>query len=113
MMARSGQSKPLKSSSGDLGRSTRIFPSRRRGGRRHRRVRIHDTALMELFDTDDEEEFRRELARRGVTPYESAGRMFVSDYELKENPPLAGLQSSGGGLGDALAPQDESDQASA
>ena len=43
--------------------------------------------LMELFETDDEEEVRRELARRGVTPYESAGRMFVSDYELKENPP--------------------------
>ncbi len=42
---------------------------------------------MELFETDDEEEVRRELARRGVTPYESAGRMFVSDYELKENPP--------------------------
>ncbi len=35
--------------------------------------------LMELFETDDEEEVRRELARRGVTPHESAGRMFVSD----------------------------------
>ena len=61
----------------------RIIPKRSRGGRRHKRVRIYDTqALMELFDTDDEEEVRRELARRGVTPYESAGRMFVSDYEL-------------------------------
>ena len=44
----------------------RIFPSR--GRRRHKRVRIYDTqALMELFETDDEEEVRRELARRGVT----------------------------------------------
>ena len=66
----------------------RIIPKRRSGGRRHKRVRIYDTqALMELFDTDDEEEVRRELKRRGVTPHESAGRMFVSDYELKENPP--------------------------
>jgi hypothetical protein len=64
-----------------------IFPSRRRGGRRHKRVRIYDTqALMELFETDDEEEVRRELEPRGVTPHESAGRMFVCDYELKENP---------------------------
>ena len=64
-----------------------IFPSRRRGSRRHKRVRIYDTqALMELFETDDEEEVRRKLERRGVTPYESAGRMFVSSYELKENP---------------------------
>ena len=43
---------------------------------------------MELFGTDDEEEVRRELARRGVTPHESAGRMFVSAYELKENPAM-------------------------
>jgi hypothetical protein len=65
-----------------------VPPRRRRGGRRHKRVRIYDTqALMELFETDDEDEVRRELARRGVTPHESAGRMFVSDYELKENPP--------------------------
>ncbi len=65
----------------------RILPRRRHGGRRHKRVRIYDTqALMELFETDDEEEVRRELARRGVTPYESGGRMFVSDYKLKENP---------------------------
>ncbi len=44
---------------------------------------------MELFETDDEDEVRRVLERRGVTPYESAGRMFVSDRELepKENPP--------------------------
>ncbi len=64
-----------------------ILPRRRHGGR-HKRVRIYDTqALMELFETDDEAEVRRELARRGVTPHESAGRMFVSDYELKENPP--------------------------
>ena len=68
--------------------SKRILPRRRHGGRRHKRVRIYDTqALMELFETDDEEEVRRELARRGVTPHESAGRMFVSNYELKENPP--------------------------
>jgi hypothetical protein len=60
-----------------------IIPKRRRGGRRHKRVRIYDTkALMELFETDDEDEVRRELERRGVTPHESAGRMFVSDYEL-------------------------------
>ena len=60
----------------------------RRGGRRHKRVRTYDTqALMELFGTDDEEEVRRELARRGVTPFESAGRMFVSDHELRESPP--------------------------
>ncbi len=39
--------------------------------------------LMELFETDDEEEVRRELERRGVTPYESAGRMFVSDRDLE------------------------------
>jgi hypothetical protein len=59
----------------------RIFPSRR--SRRHKRVRIYDTqALMELFETDNEDEVRRELARRGVTPHESAGRMFVSDYKL-------------------------------
>ncbi len=45
------------------------------------------TTLMELFGPDDEQEVRRELERRGVTPYESGGRMFVSDYELKENPP--------------------------
>ena len=33
-------------------------------GRRHKRVRIYDTqALMELFETDDEEEVRPELAR--------------------------------------------------
>ena len=65
----------------------RILPSRRRGGRRHKRVRIYDTqALMELFETDDEDEVRRELEQRGVTPHESAGRMFVSSYELKENP---------------------------
>lgn len=45
----------------------RILPRRRSGGRRHKRVRIYDTqALMELFETDDEEEVRRELARRGV-----------------------------------------------
>jgi hypothetical protein len=37
---------------------------------------------MELFETDDEEEVRRELQKRGITPHESAGRMFVSDYEL-------------------------------
>ncbi len=62
----------------------RILPSRRRGGRRHKRVRIYDTAaLMELFETDDEEEVRRELQTRGITPYESAGRMFVSDRELE------------------------------
>jgi len=70
--------------------SKRILPRRRRGGRRHERVRIYDTqALMELFETDDEDEVRRVLERRGVTPYESAGRMFVSDRELepKENPP--------------------------
>jgi hypothetical protein len=31
-----------------------IFPSRRHGGRRHKRVRIYDTqALMELFGTDE------------------------------------------------------------
>ena len=73
----------------DLHRMTkRILPTRRSGGRRHKRVRIYDTkALMELFEPDDAEEVRRELERRGVTPYESAGRMFVSDYELKENPP--------------------------
>ncbi len=66
----------------------RIIPRRRHGGRRHKRVRIYDTqALMELFDTDDEAEVRRELQKRGITPHESAGRMFVSDYELKENQP--------------------------
>ena len=66
----------------------RILPRRRYGGRRHKRVRIYDTqALMELFETDDEEEVRRELLKRGIMPYESAGRMFVSDRELKENPP--------------------------
>jgi hypothetical protein len=66
----------------------RILPRRRREGRRHKRVRIYDTAaLMVLFETDDEEEVRRELARRGVTPHESAGRMFVSGYELNETPP--------------------------
>ena len=65
----------------------RILPRRRHGGRRHKRVRIYDTqALMELFETNDEEEVRWELERRGITPHDSAGRMFVSDYELKENP---------------------------
>jgi len=68
--------------------SKRILPRRRHCGRRHKRVRIYDTqALMELFETDDEEEVKWELQKRGITPYESAGRMFVSDYELKENPP--------------------------
>ena len=42
----------------------RIFPRRRHGGRRHKRVRIYDTqALMELFETDDEEIIKEELRK--------------------------------------------------
>ena len=37
-----------------------------------------------------EEEVRRELARRGVTPYEAAGRMLLSDYELKGKSDVTG-----------------------
>jgi len=43
----------------------RMLPRRRQGGRRHKRVRIYDTqGLMELFETNDEEEVRRELQKR-------------------------------------------------
>ena len=62
----------------------RLIPKRRRGGRRARRAVIYDTnALMALFEVDDEAGVRAELERRGITPHESAGRLFVSDYRLK------------------------------
>jgi hypothetical protein len=47
-------------------------------------VKIYDTAaLLEYFETGSEDVVRKELAKRGITPHESAGRMFVVDREMR------------------------------
>ncbi len=41
---------------------------------------------MEYFETDDEDVVRGEFTKREITPYESAGKMFVMDREVKYVP---------------------------
>ena len=56
-------------------------------GQRFKGRHTYDTAaLLEYFETDDEDVVREELAKRGITAHESAGRMFVSGYELEDSP---------------------------
>lgn len=61
----------------------RLIPKRRRGGRRGRPVKVYDSdGLKALFAIEHDQELRRVLEQRGIAYYESAGRIFVSDYQL-------------------------------
>lgn len=66
----------------------KVIPRRRRGGRSRKAI-VYDTqGLMALFEVETEEEVREVLANMGITPHESAGRLFVSDYTLRNRPKI-------------------------